>query len=189
MKNNHKEQSKSTNRTQMADMLENLISGVEADLPQNNIPVEFFTILFEKFYNYFYENNKGFQGEPVFKRITEVSAIKVEFEDGIKYHYSKKDKSGKKYRIIVLPNKGSELEKKQEVNQMIKEFDCLETLGLYQLLLSIINSYLYHPKNLIEFIHRCDPKPSENVSEVYEKLFRWLVKKGQQLNGNSKTKK
>ena len=61
MKNNHKEQSKSTNRTQMADMLENLISGVEADLPQNNIPVEFFTILFEKFYNYFMRTIRGFR--------------------------------------------------------------------------------------------------------------------------------
>ena len=114
-------------KTPLAKMLSNALMGIEDTAPQNDIPVEYFKVLFSKFYNYFYENGEEVDDEPVAKKITEVFGIKTEFEKNLKYPYSKKDKTGEKFRIIVLPDTGSDIQKQQRAFDMIKEFEGLES--------------------------------------------------------------
>jgi len=65
----------------------------------------------------------------------------------------------------------------------LKEFDCLEALGTFQLVLSMLNSYLHHPQNLIDFLKKSDPNPSSEMQKIYSSMFEWLEKKGSQLKG------
>lgn len=168
--------------TPLASMMKAFLSNLEVNISTNEIPVDFFGIIFERFYNHFYDKGEGESGDTAFKRITEVSGIKVEFEKGISLPYSKKDRSGGKYRIIVLPDKGETQEEKDlRTFQILKEFDCLEALGTYQLILSMLNSYLHHPQNLIDFLKKNDPNPSFEMQKIYSSMFEWLEKKGSQL--------
>jgi len=169
--------------TAMADWLRSFLKGTDdQQVPKNEIPVEFFAILFDRFYNYFYEHGESLNRDSAFQRMTEISGIKVEFEYNLEFPYSRKDKSGEKYRIIVLPDVGNKTEKHQKAREAIKEFDCLEVLGTYQLLLSMLNSYLYYPKNLIDFINECDPDPSPEMIKTYKRMFEWLTRKGKELS-------
>jgi len=181
VENDNKEAESGT--TAMADWLRGFLKGSDdQQVPKNEIPVEFFAILFDRFYNYFYEHGESLNSESAFQRMTEISGIKVEFEHNLEFPYSKKDKSGEKYRIIVLPDVGSKTEKHQKAREAIKEFDCLEVLGTYQLLLTMLNSYLYYPKNVIDFISKCDPSPSPEMMNTYKRMFEWLTRKGKELN-------
>ena len=175
-----KREGKPKKSTPMSEMLAGMIEGIEPAAPQNDIPVEYFKIIFDKFYNYFYENGEGSHNEPVFKKITEVFGIKTEFEEDLDYPYSKKDKSEERYRIIVLPDVGTKAEKEQRAFDMIKEFEGLEARGLYQLFLTMMNSYLHHPSNLINFIKKCDPNPTKEMAGTYKNMFIWLSEKKSQ---------
>lgn len=176
------ESSGSEEATPLATMMKAFLNNLEINIPRNEIPVDFFGIIFERFYNHFYEKGENTQ-ETAFRRITEVNGIKVEFEKGAPFPYSKKDHSGGKYRIIVLPDDGeTSEEKKIKIFQVLKEFDCLEALGTYQLLLSMLNSYLYHPKNLIDFLKKSDPNPTPEMQKVYTNMFEWLEQKGSLLS-------
>ena len=186
MSNETKDQKSREDSTAFAKMLKSVLNTAKIEIPRNEIPVEYFAVLFDSIYNFFYEKNGNPDGETAFQRITNVSGIKIQF-DKTDFPYSKKDKSGENYRIIVLPDNGDSIEKKNaRVFDAIKEFDCLEAIGIYQLTLTMLNSYLYHPKNLIDFVQKHDPNPNNDEIHLKKRkeLFDWLTENASRLNSN-----
>tara|TARA_Y100000590_G_scaffold430890_1_gene545065 strand:- start:11071 stop:11586 length:516 start_codon:yes stop_codon:yes gene_type:complete len=142
-------------------MMENFLSGNLTST--NDIPVEHFGVLLDCFVHYFY--GKGDKNKSSLETLTDFDGLKTEFDRHTLYPYVKKDRSETNFKIIVLPEKSDSEEDKQSlVFRAIKEFDCLENLQIYQLILKIIQHY--DEKQLIEFIKKYDPISRDNTATI-----------------------
>ena len=133
----------------------------------NGFPVEHFSVLFDCFVHFFYgkegENKSGI------KTLTDFDGLKTEFDQNTFYPYIKKDRNGSNYKIVVLPDNNENEERKEAlVYQAIKEFDCLENLQIYNLLLKMIQHY--DEKMLVDFIKEHDPISDRDKTETIKYL-------------------
>lgn len=157
--------SKENNKSPFEMIMESFLTGGFSQ--QNDFPVEHFSVLFDCFVHYFYgkegDNKSGIE------TLTDFDGLKTEFDVDANYPYLKKDRSGKNFKIVVLPDKKESEERKEIlVQQAIKEFDCLENLQVYNLLLKMIQHY--DEKLLIDFIQKHDPMPNRDKTEVIKYL-------------------
>lgn len=148
-------------------MLKGFLKGDGRFQKIEDIHPEDFRIIMDAIVSLFFNQNSKKGRKVGLEGLTDYEGTKIEFSKFMKYTSTKKDRTDG-YKVIVLPDKDySEDIKQLLAKEAIKEFDCLETVEIYELCLRVFHTF--SEEELILLASKHDPL-KRDVTNLKERL-------------------
>lgn len=148
-------------------LLTNILEDGRSQRKVENFHPEDFRVIMDAIVTLFF-NQSGKKGKKVgLEGLADYEGTKIEFSQTVQYPTTRKDRVDG-YKVIVLPDANlSEEDKLLLAKEAIKEFDCLESVEIYELCLRIFHSF--SEEELIVLASKFDPL-KRDTADLIERL-------------------